>query len=83
MLILICLQEERFKKPSEKARLPTERSTPASTELGYIEPIVVPKGKITLKQLMELLRQHREDPEVFSVERISDQYKISNENASK
>ncbi|XP_014283979.1 protein NDUFAF4 homolog [Halyomorpha halys] len=73
--------DQRFKKPSEQVRLPTERSTPDSTELGYIEPINVPKGKVTLKQLMELLAQHREHPEVYNVERISDQYRISTENA--
>ncbi|CAH1406169.1 unnamed protein product [Nezara viridula] len=73
--------DDRFKKPSDKARLPTERTTPVSPELGYIEPINIPKGKVTLKQLMEVLTHHREHPEVYTVERISDQYKISNENA--
>ena len=53
------------------------------SDLGYIEPIIVPKGKITLMQLMQLLADHEEKPEVYNVSRISEKYSISNENTSK
>lgn len=68
-------------KPSEKALLPLNRSSPEETELGYYEPQVIPEGKLTLKQAMKLLADNQMDPQVHDVARISNDYRLSKENA--
>ncbi|KAK9505125.1 hypothetical protein O3M35_009253 [Rhynocoris fuscipes] len=71
-----------LRKPSERARLPANRSTSEESEFGYEEPETVPAGRITLKQALQIITSHKEDMNKLSVSNISEKYKISEEDTA-
>ncbi|CAF1262493.1 unnamed protein product [Adineta steineri] len=50
---------------------------------GYVEPQRIPPGRISLRQFLAYLQQHRDSPEEYSIERFSDMYTIKPETAKK
>lgn len=74
--------EQKRKKPSEKGMLPLSRSRPEETELGYHEPQIIPKGKITLQQVMKLLADNQSDPQLYNETKISHDYELSKEDTA-
>lgn len=65
------------------ARLPKSRSRVVDSEFGYQEPEIIPEGKITLKQVMNILVQHQEDGKKYNASYFSSQYKLTEEDAGK
>ena len=50
---------------------------------GYVEPQRVPPGRVSLRQFLAYLQQHRDSPEEYSVHRFSDMYTIKPEVAER
>uniref|UniRef100_T1HXS9 NADH dehydrogenase [ubiquinone] 1 alpha subcomplex assembly factor 4 n=1 Tax=Rhodnius prolixus TaxID=13249 RepID=T1HXS9_RHOPR len=63
------------------AKLPKSRSRVVDSEFGYQEPEIIPEGKITLKQVMNILVQHQEDGKKYNASYFSSQYKLTEEDA--
>lgn len=42
--------------------LPTNRENPTIPELGYREPAKITKGKLSIRQALQMINQHQEDP---------------------
>ncbi|OQV18292.1 hypothetical protein BV898_07687 [Hypsibius exemplaris] len=55
--------------------LPQNRVTNPDTALGYEEPAKVPLGKVTLKQAMEIMSLHQEDPVIYNATLLAKTYK--------
>uniref|UniRef100_A0A0A9XZ68 Protein NDUFAF4 n=1 Tax=Lygus hesperus TaxID=30085 RepID=A0A0A9XZ68_LYGHE len=75
------IKNPKFGKPSEKDRLPQFRGTVEETELGYTEPVLVPQGKLTLKQVMQLVADFKTDPQKNDVAAIVEKYRIPSNTA--
>uniref|UniRef100_A0A4P6DGT4 Putative hipothetical protein rhodnius neglectus n=1 Tax=Rhodnius prolixus TaxID=13249 RepID=A0A4P6DGT4_RHOPR len=73
--------DHTYGKPSDMARLPKSRSRVVDSEFGYQEPEIIPEGKITLKQVMNILVQHQEDGKKYNASYFSSQYKLTEEDA--
>lgn len=43
---------------------------------GYVEPQRVPPGRVSLRQFLAYLQQHRDSPDEYSIQRFSDLYTI-------
>jgi len=58
--------------------MPKLRSTTATHafEYGYEEPEKVREGMATLRQMVQLLSDHQNNPEVWTPEKIASQYKL-------
>lgn len=62
--------------------LPLERHTELF-DLGFKESNVIPPGRVSLTQTMQFLAGHRVKPEEWPVSRITKEYKIKDDVASK
>jgi NADH dehydrogenase [ubiquinone] 1 alpha subcomplex assembly factor 4 len=62
--------------------LPTSKEFAGYFELGYQEPEFITPGKATLKQIIQFLGDYHLHPEVWTVEKIALEYKLSLENAA-
>lgn len=56
--------------------LPVDRNVHLNPEFGYFEPKSVPYGKITLRDFVEVVSKHQQDPEVWTPKKISYEYKL-------
>lgn len=66
--------------PENEARpLPLDRKTPQEFEFGYMESEKVPRGKISMRSVLEILNEHQSDPENASTVKFSEQYKVKEE----
>jgi hypothetical protein len=43
---------------------------------GYVEPQRIPPGRVSLRQFLAYLQQHRDSPEEYSIDRFSEMYTI-------
>ncbi|KAL1123274.1 hypothetical protein AAG570_002360 [Ranatra chinensis] len=70
---------KKIGKPSESRMLPVDRRTKLSDDLAFMEPEVIPAGKISLKQALKILSQHQSNSEAYNMYYVSDNYKIGKE----
>lgn len=56
--------------------LPTNRTFVSDMVFGYTEPKCVPYGKITLKDVLQAISKHQEDPEFWTPKKISSEFKL-------
>jgi hypothetical protein len=61
---------------------PLDDNTPDGA-FGYVEPQRIPPGRVSLRQFLAYLQQHRDSPEEYSVDRFADMYTIKPETAQK
>ena len=54
---------------------PLDENSPDGT-FGYTEPRRVPPGRVSLRQFLAYLQQHRDAPEEYSVSRFAEMYTI-------
>jgi len=45
-------------------------------EFGYLEPEKVSRGRATLRQALVFISNHQNDPNVWTAEKIADEYKL-------
>lgn len=50
---------------------------------GYVEPQRIPPGRVSLRQFLAYLQQHRDSPKEYSIDRFVDMYTIKPEAAQK
>lgn len=50
---------------------------------GYVEPQRIPPGRISLRQFLAYLQQHRDNPQEYTIDRFVDMYAIKRETAEK
>lgn len=62
-----------------KKPLPQVRHPPKEEEFGIYEALTVPKGKCSLKQAIEFISNHSQDPKTHTVEAIAAKYQMSEE----
>ncbi|XP_037944894.1 protein NDUFAF4 homolog [Teleopsis dalmanni] len=56
--------------------LPLDRTTPEFSEYGHVMPREVARGRCTLKQAIDFITDHNSEPEVWTKQRIAQQYKM-------
>lgn len=66
--------EEKLEK--DKSKLPQERHTSQLPLHGFVDPVTVLKGKLALKDAIQFISQHAEDPEVFNSELIAQTHQL-------
>uniref|UniRef100_A0A1A9WW74 Protein NDUFAF4 homolog n=1 Tax=Glossina brevipalpis TaxID=37001 RepID=A0A1A9WW74_9MUSC len=66
----------QLKAEKDRKDLPTDRSTPEDFEYGYQEPKRITVGRCTLRQALEFLTYHQDDPETWTAQKIADDYKM-------
>nr|XP_042906096.1 protein NDUFAF4 homolog [Parasteatoda tepidariorum] len=59
--------------------LPQERHQLGLPSFGYQEPSIIPGGRCTLRQVLEFLAKHQNDPEEHTVEAIAKTYSMKSE----
>jgi len=59
-----------------KKRLPDDRHSHEEYVYGFYEPTKVPAGKVTLRQLNDLLEKYARDPVKFSPDLLAKEYKL-------
>lgn len=57
--------------------LPMDRSVIIDPEFGFIEPKLVPYGKVTLRRAVEAITRHQEDPVLWTARRLAIEHKLS------
>lgn len=60
-----------------------DRSQVEDFEYGYKEPEIVPKGKVTLRQVLKFITDHAEDPKKNDINNISKTYNLSEKTTGK
>ena len=66
--------EEKLEK--DKSKLPQERHTSQLPLHGFVDPVTVLKGKLALKDAIQFISQHAEDPQVFNSELIAQTHQL-------
>ena len=61
---------------------PLDENSPDGA-FGYVEPQRIPPGRISLRQFLAYLQQHRDSPEEYSIDRFVDMYSIKSDIAQK
>lgn len=61
----------------KKDFLPVERSSTHDYEYGFEEPKNIPLGKVSMKQLLDLINNHEVKPHEFSPEVLAEHYKLN------
>ncbi|XP_063705050.1 protein NDUFAF4 homolog [Culicoides brevitarsis] len=56
--------------------LPLSRTTPEEFDFGYLEPQKVPRGKIAMRDVLQMLNEHQMDPEEGTAAKFSEKYKV-------
>ncbi|XP_054724782.1 protein NDUFAF4 homolog [Uloborus diversus] len=56
--------------------LPQMRNKPEIPLYGYEEPKVIPEGRCSLKQALEFISKHQNDPDTHSVKFIAEKYNM-------
>jgi NADH dehydrogenase [ubiquinone] 1 alpha subcomplex assembly factor 4 len=57
-------------------RLPQDRKSPLDFEFGYEEPKMIPKGKTTMRNVLEILSKHQTEPNVETIEKLAKDYNM-------
>lgn len=70
----LCPFQPEVKRQQEN--LPQDREAPAQTVYGFVEPKMVPKGKLSLSQLIELLKKHTDNPKVYTAASAAKEYHL-------
>ncbi|XP_017769493.1 PREDICTED: protein NDUFAF4 homolog isoform X2 [Nicrophorus vespilloides] len=78
-IYVISNDAEVIKEQDPNKPLPTDRKPVEDFEYGVKQPTIVPHGKITLKQALEFISQHQNNPAVWTSSKISDDYLLSEE----
>ncbi|KAK4310036.1 hypothetical protein Pmani_018369 [Petrolisthes manimaculis] len=63
-------------KSSPNRPLPADRTMHVDPEYGYFEPRNVPYGKITLKDAVQVISKHQENPDMWTPQRLSREYRL-------
>ncbi|XP_050394579.1 NADH dehydrogenase [ubiquinone] 1 alpha subcomplex assembly factor 4 [Patella vulgata] len=63
--------EIRYTRP-----FPASRENPTTPEYGVQEPKIIPVGKVSIKQAIEIITNHRVSPTEHSSKTIAKQYKL-------
>ncbi|XP_071438773.1 NADH dehydrogenase [ubiquinone] 1 alpha subcomplex assembly factor 4-like [Hetaerina americana] len=72
------VKEEPKSKASDAVKsLPINRSTPEETDLGFIEPKMISRGRVTLRQALKFIAEYQADPKSSVVSTIAAQHHIS------
>ena len=66
--------EEKLEK--DKSKLPQERHASELPLHGFADPVTVPKGKLALKDAIQFISQHAQDPQVFNSELIAEAHQL-------
>ena len=66
------LQNKNISRP-----LPMNRENVTSPEMGYHEPVRVTKGRLSIRQAMELIKKHQQDPETNTPSRLAQEFTIN------
>lgn len=61
---------------SSERPLPLNRKTPEDFEFGYLESEKVPRGKISMRSVLEMLNEHQLDAEKGTAAKFSQEYKV-------
>ncbi|KAF4520446.1 hypothetical protein B566_EDAN004018 [Ephemera danica] len=69
------LKKEEQSQPNRP--LPLDRHTAESPEYGFIEPDVVPRGRVTLRSAIKFIQDHQADPKTWTVDKIADAHLLS------
>ncbi|KAG7157242.1 NDUFAF4-like [Homarus americanus] len=56
--------------------LPTDRTVLPDLDFGFYEPKSVPYGKITLRDAVDAISKHQQDPELWTPKKISYEFKL-------
>uniref|UniRef100_A0A336MI24 CSON012648 protein n=1 Tax=Culicoides sonorensis TaxID=179676 RepID=A0A336MI24_CULSO len=75
----IIRNPEKPEGESTARPLPVSRTTPEDFEFGYLESEKVPRGKIAMRSVLEMLNKHQLNPESSSSAEFSNQYKVKEE----
>lgn len=58
------------------SKLPKEKGNVPEMKYGHTEPIVVPKGKYSLGQVIDMLSDHMNDPMENTPQALADRYSL-------
>jgi len=61
---------------SEKKKRPKSKEYLEEPEYGYMEPEVIPKGKLSMRQAVELITRHQSEPERWNADLIAKEYRL-------
>uniref|UniRef100_T1IZL8 NADH dehydrogenase [ubiquinone] 1 alpha subcomplex assembly factor 4 n=1 Tax=Strigamia maritima TaxID=126957 RepID=T1IZL8_STRMM len=61
---------------ASKRKLPKTRGAYSDPEYGFFEPEVIPTGKISMRQAIELLIRHQDDPDKWTAQMVAKEYKL-------
>lgn len=64
-------------KDNPERPLPSDRSYVGDPDFGYFEPKVVPYGRVTLRDAVEAITRHQEDPILWTPRRLALEYRLS------
>lgn len=59
-----------------KKALPLSRKPAEDYEFGYLEPEKVMRGRATLRQALAFISNHQTEPQVWTKEKISEDYQL-------
>lgn len=59
--------------------LPRDRTVMSTPDYGYFEPKSVPYGKVTLRDAIEVIKHHQENPKLWTAKKLADEYRLSAE----
>ncbi|XP_070490558.1 protein NDUFAF4 homolog [Chironomus tepperi] len=68
------IEQKRVINPDRP--LPTNKQFAGFFELGYLEPETITPGKVTLKQILQFLGDHRLHSDEWTAEKIALEYKL-------
>ena len=62
-----------------RRKLPEVRKFQKDPEFGFEEPEHIPVGKVTLRQALQFIVKHQEEPQKYTAEKLAQDYKIDTE----
>ncbi|GFG30075.1 hypothetical protein Cfor_06140 [Coptotermes formosanus] len=68
---------------SSSHSLPQDRRSFEETEFGYTEPVMIPQGRVTLKQAIKFITDHQTNPNTWTPEAIAKEYSITQDKIEK
>ena len=57
--------------------MPENRGIVEDPEFGYVEPNNIPEGKCSLRQALEFITSHQDNPAGYTTKDISEEYKLN------
>jgi Uncharacterised protein family (UPF0240) len=81
---LFCFQLEQKRYINPEKPLPLTRTAPEFFEFGFQEtdPKRVSAGRCTLRQAVQFISDHQQNPKEWTVERIANEFKLKQENVT-